>query len=112
YDLLDTRLHLPHESRTALELFKDEFETESFQANAFYAYDDFAEFARRLGLVETRFKRIMERFIGCREEVFSLITRSTLADECKRLYESHVEDRIKAFSHSFAAWKRSRGSGS
>jgi serine/threonine-protein kinase HipA len=60
YDLLDTRLHVPNETRTALALFKDDFETPSFQANGFYAYDDFHELARRLGLRETRFGRMMQ----------------------------------------------------
>jgi hypothetical protein len=48
YDLLNTRLHLPTETHTALDLFKDDFATESYKANAFYAYDDFAVFARAL----------------------------------------------------------------
>lgn len=100
YDLLNTRLHLPDESRTALELFKDEFETESFKINAFYAYDDFAEFAKRLGLVEARFKRTMERFIAKRGEVEAMIDASELTDECKDLYKGHVRDRIRALAHS------------
>src|SRR5207244_3867618 len=70
YDLLNTRLHLPNESRTALELFKDDFETESYKANGCYAYDDFVVFARRLGLVEIRYRRILEKFIGEQEAVF------------------------------------------
>ncbi len=56
YDLLNTRLHVPDEERTALALFKDGIETDSFKANAFYAYDDFWELATRLGLREMRFK--------------------------------------------------------
>jgi len=55
YDLLNTRLHVPNEARTALALFKDDFETDSYKANAFYCYDDFRELAVRLGLVERRF---------------------------------------------------------
>jgi serine/threonine-protein kinase HipA len=91
---------LPDESRTALDLFQDEFETESFRGNAFYAYDDFAEFAKRLGLVESRFKRIMETFIGKGGDVEAMIAASELTDECKRLYNEHVWDRIQALSHS------------
>mgnify|MGYP001806646367 CR=1 FL=1 len=100
YDLLNTRLHLPDETRTALELFKDEFETESYKANAFYAYDDFAELANRLGLVEKRSKRILETFIGNGDEVEAMIDASMLTDECKVLYKAHVRDRIRALSHS------------
>lgn len=102
YDLLNTRLHLPDESRTALELFKDNFETESYKANAYYAYDDFVEFAKRLGLVEIRYRRILEQFIGGREAVFSLIERSLLPEESKELYKGHVKDRGQALSYSFS----------
>lgn len=100
YDLLNTRLHLPDETRTALELFKDEFETESFRANAFHACDDFAELAKRLGLVEKRSKRILETFIGNGAEVEAMIDASGLSDECKGLYKAHVRDRIRELSHS------------
>ncbi len=100
YDLLNTRLHLPDETRTALELFKDEFETESFQANTFFAYDDFAELAKRLGLVEKRSRRILESFIGKGSGVEAMIDASVLTDECKGLYKAHVRDRILALSHS------------
>jgi serine/threonine-protein kinase HipA len=106
YDLLNTRLHLPNETRTALALFKDDFETASYQANAFYAYDDFAELARRLQLVETRFARIMKEFVEKKEMVFSFVDRSRLPDECKQLYKDHVRDSINALSYSYALSKR------
>src|SRR5262249_23891041 len=72
YDLLNTRLHVPHETRTALAFFKDDFQTDSYKANAFYAYDDFRELAKRLGLRETRFTRIMNAFIESEGKVASL----------------------------------------
>lgn len=101
YDLLNTRLHVPAEDRTALPLFKDDFETDSYQANAFYAYDDFQELARRLGLVETRFQRMMKAFVERENDVFSLIDRSKLTEGCKQLYRMHVQDSIKALSYSY-----------
>jgi serine/threonine-protein kinase HipA len=100
YDLLNTHLHVPNESRMALELFKDDYETDNFKANAYYAYDDFVAFARRLGLVERRYRRTLQNCIDQREAVFALIDCSMLADKCKRLYKEHVQDRINAFSHS------------
>ena len=90
YDLLNTRLHVPNEERTALALFKDDFETDSYKANAFYAYDDFRELALRLGLREMRFRSLMQAFIDSESAVFSLIDRSALSEECKRLYKRHV----------------------
>ena len=101
YDLLNTRLHVPDESRTALELFKDDYETDSFKANVFYAYDDFAELAKRLRIVDKRFKAILQKLIDSKQEVVSFIERSMLSDESKRLYQSHVEDRMMAISYSF-----------
>lgn len=102
YDLLNTRLHLPDESRTALELFKDGFETPSYRANAFYAYDDFAEFARRLGLVERRSQRILQTFIGSHAAVSALVEASALPEDCKTLYRGHVADRIQAIAYSYS----------
>jgi serine/threonine-protein kinase HipA len=100
YDLLNTRLHVPDESRTALPLFKDDFQTESFRANAFYAYDDFHELAKRLGLREARARRILRAFVDKVDAVIALIERSQLSDECKELYRGHVRDSVRALSHS------------
>jgi serine/threonine-protein kinase HipA len=105
YDLLNTRLHLPTETRTALDLFKDDFTTESYKANAFYAYDDFAVFAQNLGLVEKRYHRILQRFVDRKEAVFSLIDRSILPDDCKQLYKEQVQDSVGALSYSSAGWR-------
>jgi serine/threonine-protein kinase HipA len=101
YDLLNTRLHLPTETRTALDLFKDDFTTPSYKANAFYAYDDFAVFAQKLGLVEMRLRRILQRFVDRKEALFSLIDRCILPDDCKQLYKEHVQDSVKALSYSY-----------
>jgi serine/threonine-protein kinase HipA len=102
YDLLNTRLHLPTETRSALDLFKDDFTTESYKPNAFYAYDDFAVFAQKLGLIETRYKRILQNFVDSKEAVFSLIDRSILPDDCKQLYKQQVQDSVGALSYSYA----------
>jgi serine/threonine-protein kinase HipA len=100
YDLLNTRLHVPHETRTALRLFKDDFETESYQINAFYAFDDFQEFANRLGLHPSRFQRFMRSAVSKQLEAFSLIDRSRLSEECKQVYKESVRDSIRALSCS------------
>ena len=109
YDLLNTRLHLPTESRTALQLFKGDYATESYEANAFYAYDDFVAFAQKLGLVEVRYKRILQRFVDQKEAVFSLIDRSILPDDCKGLYKEHVQNGVNALSYSYITLTRESG---
>jgi serine/threonine-protein kinase HipA len=105
YDLLNTRLHVPNEERTALALFKDDFETDGYKANGYYAYDDFRELAKRLGLLETRSRLIMQSVIDRKEAVFSLIERSALSVECQRFYKSHIEDSVRAFSYSYAGFR-------
>jgi serine/threonine-protein kinase HipA len=100
YDLLNTRLHVPYETRTALALFKDDFETESHKINAFYAYDDFQELAHRLGLHPARFRRFMQSAVSKEREVFSLIDRSALSEECKQVYKESVRDSLRALSYS------------
>lgn len=102
YDLLCTRLHAPDETRTALDLFKDDFETESYKINAYYAYDDFQELANRLGLHPGRFKRFMQSAVSKEPGIFSLIDRSSLSKECKQVYKDSVRDSIRALSYSFA----------
>jgi len=102
YDLLNTRLHVPNESRTALPLFKGDFETESHRINGFYAYDDFLELANRLGLHPGRFQRFMRTAVGKGPEIFSLIDRSVLPEQCKQLYKDHASDSIRALSYSYA----------
>ena len=102
YDLLNTRLHVPNESRTALPLFKGDFETESHRINGFYAYDDFVELANRLGLHPGRFQRFMHTAVSKESEIFSLIDRSVLTEPCRQLYKDHVSDSIRALSYSYA----------
>ena len=93
---------MPYETRTALDLFKDDFETESHCINAFYAYDDFQELANRLGLHPARFQRFMQSAVSKEREVFSLIDRSALSEECKRIYKDNVRDSMRALSYSYA----------
>ncbi len=102
YDLLNTRLHVPDERRTALDLFAGDFETDSYQANAFYAFDDFHELARRLGLREARSRRILRSFVERKDAVIALIDRSALSEECRRMYQGHVRESVRALSYSFA----------
>lgn len=93
---------MPNESRTALGLFKGDFETESHRIHGFYAYDDFQELAHRLRLHPGRFQRFMQTAVGKEPEIFSLIERSALTEPCKRLYKDHVSDSIRALSYSYA----------
>jgi serine/threonine-protein kinase HipA len=98
YDLLSSSLHLPNESRTALEFFK-EFETKSFEANGFYAYDDFMALAQCVGIQEKVAKRVLEEFLSKGSETLDLLERSFLSLEAKEQYKRLYLDRAKAVSY-------------
>ncbi len=102
YDLLNTRLHVPNESRTALDLFQDDYETPSFKANGYCAYDEFVEFAKRLGLVETRYQRFIQEFIDGQEKMNRFIDRSALPDAAKDSYKKQVQSSVNALGYSFS----------
>lgn len=102
YDLLNTRLHVPNESRTALEMFEGDFQTVSFQANGFYAYDDFVELAKRFGIKEVRYQRILKGFGEKLTDTLNMIERSALPMEAQEKYKLQVEDGSKAIGYSYS----------
>jgi len=100
YDLLSSSIHLPDESRTALELF-EEYETKSFEANGFYAYDDFIVFGERLGLSSKLIEKILIEYISSKEKIITLLQGSLMSLEAKERYEALLRDRIKAIKYRF-----------
>lgn len=97
YDLLCSSLHLPNETRTALEMF-DDFETESYQRNGFYKRADFLELASRYGIIPKRAEAVMERFQAGRRPAETLIARSLLSAQAKERYLALFADRLGAVS--------------
>jgi serine/threonine-protein kinase HipA len=95
YDLLCTTLHLPHESRTALEFF-DDFTTPSFEANGFAKRDDFLELAHRFSMRPERATASLQRFTQEQPSMMQLLERSLLSDEGKTRYREIVTDRLLA----------------
>ena len=100
YDLLSSSIHLPYESRTALELFK-EYETKSFEANGFYAYNDFLAFGARLGLSKKIIENILKIFMEQKNKVLKLIQVSFLSPKAKEQYEALFLDRCRAIEYRF-----------
>ena len=95
YDLLCTSLHLPNETRTALELF-DDFETESYQRNGFYKRTDFLELAARYGILPKRAEGLMDRLQKGSTAAEAFIARSLLSDQAKGRYLALLQDRLTA----------------
>lgn len=95
YDLLCTTLHLPTESRTALEFF-DDFTTPSFDANGFAKRADLLELAKRFGLRAIRAEALLNRFASERTAFEALLDRSLLSVEAKARYRAVLADRLRA----------------
>ena len=107
YDLMNTKLHLPDDTDLALYngLFKDDFQTISHKANAFYAFDDFLEFGKRIGISEARTYKIIEGFKGSHKEVKGLVEKSFLNAESKEKYLALFIDKLSAINYSFLSPK-------
>ena len=102
YDLLNTRLHLPGETAMALSLFKDDYQTESFKKNGFYARDDFFEFGIKIGIRKSRVRQFLDTITAHKDEMEELLQNSFLGDELTEQYLGMISDRIKALSYSFS----------
>lgn len=103
YDLICSRIHVK-DTDVAFRhgLFTDDFETESYKANAFYAYDDFLALGLRAGLPEAIVKKEIQTFTDQEEAVADLIGRSFLDDTVKSQYLSEYQNKLKRFAYSFS----------
>lgn len=99
YDLINTSLHAD-DFRTALDLFKDEesYNGKFFKDNGFYGASDFLEFARRIGIVETRAKKFIFDITAHIPEMDEMLDKSFLSDEAKAQYKENIRDRAKALN--------------
>ena len=95
YDLLCSSMHVPNESRTALELF-DDYETTYYKTNGFYGREDFMELACRYGIPENRADKIISRFHEQKDEVYDMISRSFLSSHGQADYLDRYNDRLNA----------------
>jgi serine/threonine-protein kinase HipA len=99
YDLINTSLHAD-DFRTALDLFKDEenYNGKFLKDNGFYGASDFLEFARRIGIVETRAQKFILDITAHIPEMDEMLDKSFLSDEAKAQYKESIRDRAKALS--------------
>lgn len=103
YDLVNTKLHVDDTDMALKDgLFIDFEMTESYKVNGFYAYDDFLEFGKRLGLIESRMLNILNQFRVEHEEVHALIERSFLSTTMKEAYTAVYLDKLKALNYSYS----------
>ncbi|MCK6649460.1 MAG: HipA domain-containing protein [Bacteroidia bacterium] len=87
YDLINTRLHVD-DTDFALDkgLFADNFKSEQYKKNGHPSKNDFSEFAKRIGVIESRFEKLINPFMEKQPLVEKLISRSFLSDANKRGY--------------------------
>lgn len=97
YDLLCTFLHTPNESAKALDLFEDDYNSDSYNALGYYSYTDFFEFGIKIGIMENRVERIMLDLFGKSVEVKKMINNSFLKEEIKEIYWNQYQNRLKGY---------------
>ena len=87
YDLINTKIHVS-DTDFALDkgLFQDGFKSTAYKNNAHPSSLDFKEFAKRIGVMDSRVDKIIEPFLVKQEMVFSLIENSFLNKSCKKAY--------------------------
>ena len=95
YDLMSTIIHTPNERDTALELFDKDFDSAYYVTYGHYGRMEFIEFAKRLGIVEIRYLRIIESFIKKEEQIAALIQNAFLSNAAKQLLLENLQSRLK-----------------
>lgn len=87
YDLVNTRLHVD-DTDFALDrgLFADDFASDTFKKTHHRGRQDFAEFAKRIGVREDRREKLLEPFLLKQDKVETLVNRSFLDAPNKRGY--------------------------
>jgi serine/threonine-protein kinase HipA len=95
YDLINTNIHLPNESRTALDLF-DDYESEHFKNNGFYGREDFMKLSEFYNINSIRAQKIITVFSNRTEQAKEMISSSFLSVRGKEKYLAVVYDRLKA----------------
>lgn len=87
YDLINTRMHV-EDADFALDkgLFADDFKSNTYKKSGHPSKSDFIEFAKRIGVTESRIDKLLSPFLAKQFFVEILISRSFLNEANKRGY--------------------------
>ncbi len=87
YDLINTKLHVD-DTDFALDkgLFADDYKSEQYKISGHPSKSDFVEFAKRIGVAESRVEKILKPFLERQPFMETLVNRSFLTDANKRGY--------------------------
>lgn len=97
YDLINTNIHFPNETRMSLDMFNN-FESDFFKNNGFYGKEDFLKLAEFYGIKKFRAMKMIDQIAEKQDGVINLIKASFLGEEAKIEYNNIIEDRLKAIS--------------
>jgi serine/threonine-protein kinase HipA len=88
YDLVNTRMHVS-DSDFAFNkgLFADDFKSEAFKKNGHAGREDFIEFGKRIGVIESRIEKLISPYLEKPPMIEILLGRSFLNDKGKRAYQ-------------------------
>ncbi len=87
YDLINTRIHVADTDFALSQgLFIEKFKSVDCKKSGHPSKKDFAEFAKRIGITESRFKKLILPFLEKQTLVETLIGHSFLSDANKRGY--------------------------
>ena len=95
YDLMSTIIHTPGERDTALDLYDKDHESAYYASYGHYGRTDFIEFAKRLGIVEVRYMRIINEFLEKEKEVNEFIQNSFLSIKALASFSINFKSRIQ-----------------
>lgn len=87
YDLVNTRLHVD-DTDFGLDkgLFVDKFKSELYKKNGHPSKIDFAEFAKRIGIIESRIEKLLNPFLEKQSLTETMVSHSFLNNPDKKGY--------------------------
>ena len=87
YDLVNTKLHVDDtDFALGKGLFADDFKSDKYKKNGHPSKTDFIEFAKRIGVTESRVEKLLQPFLEKQSKVETLVNRSFLNEASKRGY--------------------------
>ncbi len=101
YDLLNTSLHVNDDDFGLDRGLSQEIEkSDVYDMTGHPCRLDFERFGAKIGLVDKRIDRILNKYIAFPDEVKQLVDRSFLSDKLKRNYIRIVNERISRFNRT------------
>jgi serine/threonine-protein kinase HipA len=91
---MSTIIHTPGERDTALDLYEKDYQSEYYATYGHYGRTEFIEFAKRLGIVEVRYMRIIDEFINNKKLIILHIEKALLSEKTKILYKQNLINKI------------------